>query len=304
MNYLAGLKTGDAIELIAPASRCSDAELRGLLDLLESWGLRVLVSDTLFGKDLLCANSDEQRFLHLKNALYNPESKAIICVRGGYGATRLLPQLTQLKAPAMAKIFVGMSDITCLHLYLQQHWHWPTVHGSVLPAKLSAESLASLKSILFAQTPSVVFNTMKPLNQLAQASGLIQSQVIGGNLTLVQASIGTRWQMNGSRRFILLEDVGERGYRVDRMLEHLQQANLFQDATAIIFGDFLEGKEPNGSSLIQPVLERFAAQCPIPVVQIEGVGHGRTNFPIPLGTDASLQLGVDIKLTCQLGIYP
>jgi muramoyltetrapeptide carboxypeptidase len=302
MNNLSGLKAGDMVELIAPATRCTDEQLAGLIAQLESWGLRCNVPKEMFGKDLLCANTDEQRFQQLKNALYNPETKAVLCVRGGYGAMRLIPRLAQLKPPAMPKIFVGMSDITCLHLFLQQHWHWPTIHSSVLPAKLSVESLAALKSILFVPTKEVVFYKIKPLNQWAEETRLLHSSVRGGNLTLVQASIGTPWQIDARKSLILLEEIGERAYRVDRMLEHMQQANIFQEAAAILFGDFLEGQEPDGSSLIQPVLERFASQCSIPVVQIEGIGHGLTNFPIPLAAKASLQLGLDSKLTCSLAM--
>ena len=92
---------------------------------------------------------------------------------------------------------------------------------------------------------------------------------------------------------------GSAGRADPRLLEHLRQANIFKDAAAILLGDFIEGYEPNGSSLITPVLERFASQCEIPVVLVKGIGHGYTNFPIPLGTDAKLKLGKKITLTCQ-----
>ncbi|WP_019215335.1 hypothetical protein [Legionella tunisiensis] len=82
------------------------------------------------------------------------------------------------------------------------------------------------------------------------------------------------------------------------MLEHLCQASIFKDTAAILFGDFLGGNEPNGSSLIKPVLERFAQNSLIPVAKIEGIGHGYTNFPILLGAVAKLQLGSRVKLTC------
>lgn len=116
----------------------------------------------------------------------------------------------------------------------------------------------------------------------------------------MQTSIGTFWQIDGENKIIFIEEIGERGYRIDRMLEHLHQACIFKDVSAILLGDFIGGTEPNGSSLIKPVLERFAQSCEIPVVKVEGIGHGNINFPIPLGTKAKLTLGNKINLICSV----
>ncbi|KTC91056.1 S66 peptidase family protein [Fluoribacter dumoffii] len=297
MKKLPVLRPGDSVEIIAPSSRSTDSQLLDLKKLLESWGLICVVQEDIFARDLLCANTDEMRFKHLKNALLNPETKAVICVRGGYGSTRLIPQLTAIDAPERVKIFVGMSDITCLHLYLQQHWQWPTIHGAAAPDKFSQETIASVQSVLFAGT-AAHFKDLIPLNKHAENEELIKSQVTGGNLALIQSGIGTCWQMDGRNKIVLLEEIGERGYRVDRMLEHLTQARMFTQAAAILLGDFLEGREPNGSSLIEPVLQRFAEKSAIPVLRVPGVGHGPVNYAIPLGTEAHLQLGAHPQLTC------
>ncbi|MGL5743467.1 MAG: S66 peptidase family protein [Legionella sp.] len=298
MKKIPILISGDFVEIIAPSSRCSDKQLLELKELLESWGLQCIVKEDIFAKDLLCANTDEMRFRHLKDALANPKTKAIICARGGYGAMRLIPRLNEVYRPEAAKIFVGMSDITCMHLYFQQQWGWPTIHGAAAPDRFSKESIAALKSLLFGEVREVKFTGLTPLNQHAQKNNVIKSSVTGGNLSLIQAGIGTSWQLDGRNNIILLEEVGERGYRVDRMLEHLTQANLFQNAAAILLADFLGGDEPNGSSLIEPVLKRFAENSKIPVLKIKGIGHGQINFPIPCGTEAYLQLGPNAQLTC------
>jgi muramoyltetrapeptide carboxypeptidase len=297
MKKLPKLNPGDLVEIIAPASRCSDSQLFELKKLLESWQLKCIVKEDIFGKDLLCANTDEIRFQHLKNALQHPEIKAIICARGGYGSMRLIPKLNEINEPETTKIFVGMSDITSLQLYLLQQYEWPVIHGAAAPDRFSKESIASLKSILFGEVTEVRF-TVTPLNKQAQKNEVIQSSITGGNLAIIQAGVGTSWQMNGENKIILLEEIGERGYRVDRMLEHLQQANIFKNAAAILLADFLDGDEPDGSSLIEPVLQRFAAaNSRIPVLRITGIGHGPTNFPIPCGTEAHLQLGDAAQLT-------
>jgi muramoyltetrapeptide carboxypeptidase len=297
MTNLPVLKPGDCVEIIAPASRCTDERLSELKELLESWQLRCLVSKDIFGDDLLCANADEIRFQSLQQSLQNPETKAVICARGGYGSMRLIPALSEMTPPEKLKLFVGMSDITALHLFLEQHWQWPTIHGALAKDKFSPESIATLKSLLFGTVDQMTLPGVA-LNALAANNQVIEATLTGGNLCLVQSSLGTLWQLDGKGDIIFLEEVGERGYRVDRMLEHLRQANVFQGAKAIVFGDFIEGEEPNGTSLVQPVLERFAQDCNIPVLQIEGVGHGYINFPLLLGTKAKLQLGNKITLTC------
>lgn len=297
MKKLPVLLANDVVEIIAPASRCLDSELLALKNLFESWQLKTVIAEDLFGEDLLCANSDVMRLHHLKNALQNPQTKAVVCARGGYGSMRLLPELAKLTPIDCNKIFVGMSDTTALQLFLQQTWQWPTIHGAAAPSRFSAESIASLKAVLFGDCQQVEFIGM-PLNSAATMNHSIHATVIGGNLTLIQAGIGTFWQLNGHEKIILLEETGERGYRVDRMLEHLWQANILNDAAAIVVADFIGGKEPDGSSLIKPVLARFAERCSIPVVQIEGVGHDYINYPVPLGTEAVLQLGDEIRLIC------
>ncbi len=298
MLKLPALKPGDSINIIAPASRCTDNQLILLKELLESWQLKSFIADDIFGEDIFCANTDDARLSQLVNALTNPETKAIICARGGYGSMRLIPALTKITPSASPKIFVGMSDTTALQIYLQQQWHWPTIHGASAPDRFSPESIASLKAILFGDVKQVKFKGI-PLNSAAEKNNIIESCVAGGNLSLIQASIGTSWQLDSRNKIILLEDTGERGYRIDRILEHLTQANILKNAAAIVLGDFIDGNEPNGTSLIQDALHRFAQQSKTPVVKIEGVGHAYTNFPLPLGTNTTLQLGNKIQLTCE-----
>lgn len=297
MKKLPTLAPGDFVEIIAPASRFSETRLHGLKDLLRSWQLNYIIADDILGDDLLCANSDDVRFKHLKNALYNPKTKAVICASGGYGSMRLIPELTKLAPPPFCKIFIGMSDATALHLYLQQQWQWPTIHAALAPDKFSPKCLDTLKSILVGDVNHIQF-TGSPLNSLAEIESVIETTITGGNMTLIQAGVGTHWQIDGRDKIMLVEETGERGYRIDRMLEHFTQTNIFKNTAAIIFGDFIGGGEPNGSDLTKLVLQRFAQHCKIPVVHIEGIGHGFTNFPVPLGTPAKLRFGKKIKLIC------
>ena len=297
MFNLPKLKAGDKIEIIAPASRCSNELLVSIKNILTSWGLNCVQNDTIFGQDLLCANSDAARFQFLKNALLNPETQAIICARGGYGSMRLLPELAKISPPSTPKLFIGMSDITALNLFLQQQWQWPVVHGALAPDKFSLDSTNALKSLIFGEKEHIEF-VGKGLNTCSKRNTIIEGMITGGNLSLLQTSIGTIWQVDCQEKIIFIEEVAERGYRVDRMLEHLRQVGVFKGCIAIILGDFIGGEEPNGASLINPVLERFASTCDIPVVNIPGIGHDHVNHSLPLGTKVQLFLGGEVKLLC------
>ena len=294
------LKPGDAVEVIAPAGRVSEENLAKIVALLTHWKLQVKVADDILGDDLLCANSDAARFQHLKQALFNSSTKAIICARGGYGAMRLLPELFKLQRPPTPKLLLGMSDITALQIFLQQQWGWSTLHGSLAVWHLTETSLAAVRQIIFGEIKQLELTDLTPLNNGAKQTTVISSSIVGGNLCLVQCSLATPWQFKAEAKIILLEEINERAYKVDRMLEQLYQANIFANAKAIVFGDFMGGEEPNGASLIMPVLRRFAERISIPVLQIKGVGHGAINQAIPLGTAVKLITGVKSSLSCPL----
>jgi len=292
------IKPGDTVDLIAPAARCADALLTDVIKLLTSWGLHCNVPPDIFGDDLLCANNDARRFEQLNAALTNTTSKAVICVRGGYGSARLIPMLEKIAAPNHNKLFVGMSDITALHIFLQQQWQWPVLHGAVALDKFSPESIQQLKEVMFGEIATLKFADLIPLNAIAAKETIIASTITGGNLTLVQACLGTSWQLKPNNKIIFLEEVNERGFRVDRMLEHLKQAAIFTGIKALLLGDFTKGEEPDGTSKVPAVIERFAKEADFPVLQISGIGHGFINKPLPLGTKVNISLGRKPMLEC------
>jgi muramoyltetrapeptide carboxypeptidase len=290
MNSLPTLNPGDRVEIIAPASRSSDVALSSLIDLLKSWDLDCIVQTSIFGDDLLCANTDEQRYTMLIRALQRTDTQAVICLRGGYGSMRLIPLLSTLPCPPPLKLFLGMSDITALHSYFGRFWHWPTLFAGLNTSHFSKASLAAVKSLLFNGTHGLQYTGI-PLNQHAKQQTCIESTITGGNLCLIQCGIGTIWEIDAQDKILFLEEVNERAYRIDRMLEHCRQANILNRVAAIVLGDFIGGNEPDGTDLTQPVLQRFADLSPVPVIQIKGIGHGHTNLPLVFGTRVKLHLG-------------
>ena len=278
------LEKNDEVIIIAPASKAAPEDLNASQELLRSWGLKVHSPPDLFGEDLLCANSDKIRFAHLQEAL---SYKAIFAIRGGYGSMRLIPYLNQL-SKQKPRLFIGMSDCTALHLFFQKHWHWSTIHSGLSPKKFATSSLALLKNLLFQENLPITY-PLEPINKAAFQQQLIKTTCTGGNLTLVQASIGTIWQMNTENKIVFLEEINECAYRIDRMLTHLWQAGILYKAKALIFGDFIQKQDE--PELINSILGRFAKYCPFPVLKVANIGHGKINNPLPLNTMVTLNIG-------------
>lgn len=296
------LNKGDVVDLVAPAYGVNEEDLSEAKKYVESLGLIPRTPANIHGSDLFHSNSDEARLKYLKYALYSEDSKAIWCLKGGYGTARLIPELMKLNPPNKAKLVIGFSDITALHLFLSQEWGWASLHGPVLwqvaKGKIRQESLKRLKKIMFGKEDSQIFELSK-LNKISGEE--IKSSVIGGNLTLLQSSIGTSWQLDAKNKILLIEEVDEEAYRVDRMLLHMMQAGSFKGVSAIIIGDFNSENKKLDEERMEKVHLRFAAQFKIPVLRISGVGHTKLNHPLPFGTKAILKLGAKPSLVCESG---
>lgn len=301
------VKKNSIIDIIAPAGGvCDPAILEQIKTLLKSWQLTPRVSADLLGHDLLCANSDEKRFQQLQEALLNSSSNAIWCLRGGYGCTRLMSSLLKLTPPKKCKLFIGFSDITALHLFLQQKWHWQTIHGpslnQVVSNLIDKANSDELRKIIFGELDQLAY-LLKPYQQINNSSNFtdsIQAPLTGGSLTLIQASLGTRWQVETSNKILFLEDVNESAYRIDRMLQHLQQSGIFNPVKAILMGDFIFPQRINEEKLIQSVIKRFAGEQNLPVFHCPGIGHGSKNRSLPFARPAILDFNknqLTIKIT-------
>lgn len=294
------LEPGDIVEIVAPGFRCSDASLAAGMEFVRSLGLVPRAPRTIFGSDLLCASSDRERLRHLRRALAAPDSRCIWCIRAGYGAIRLVEPLLAMRPPGMRKLFVGYSDATTLHFLLNHHWNWPSLHGPLLDrlgsGSVPPSEIDELRAVLLGGEARIEFTALVPLNAAARARRTIASRVFGGNLTVLQSMLGTALQRS-PEQILFLEDVGERGYRVDRMLQHLAQAGLLRNVRAVVLGSFIGGREADGRDLVPGVLKRFAeAQC-IPVLAGVAAGHGEHQRPVFFNTPAELVCGLSPRLS-------
>ncbi len=284
---------GPLVDIVAPAWKCHPDDLKKGMELILSWGLHSRHPKNIFNKNSLFSQDDETRFQFLKMALSNTESDYVWCVRGGFGSIRLIPSLLKMRKPVKEKLFIGLSDITSLHLFLNQVWNWPTLHGPMLdrlgskppPLKFQKE----LRDLVTGHKNEIAFSNLKPLNAAARKAGRIKGQVCGGNLITLQSSIGTKIEWQTKNKILFIEEIGERGYRVDRVFEHFKQLGMWSQPKALIFGDFTGGSEPNGKDYVPRVLKEFSESQKFPIFKGIQSGHGVIQRPVPFNTDSVLE---------------
>ena len=289
------LQKGDVVDLVAPAFACSRQDLENGVRFLEAWGLHARVPEKVFGRDVLCSHDDKTRFQYFKNAVQARDSKAIWCLRGGYGSIRLMPWIARMPKPWQKKIFIGISDISTLSTHAMQEWGWSFVHGPLLDrlgqGRIRPREKRELHDLLFGLLDTVVFRGLRAMNAAARRRVVVRAPVTGGNLITLQSSLGTKYEWRPRGQIVFFEEIGERGYRIDRVLTHMQQAGTLQGVRAVIFGDFTGGREPDGSSRVWPVLQRFADEMSIPVLRGLPSGHDVIQRPVVMGIKADLSLG-------------
>ena len=299
------LKTGSVIDLVAPGSACGIAELHAAAKTLQTMGFVPRYSRDLFqGKSPILSAPDAHRLQQLKRALLTQDSDAVWCLRGGYGSLRLLPELSRLKPPRRAKLFIGYSDITSLHIFLKERWHWATLHAPVLErlgrGQMSLRENKALFSLICGSKKTITYR-LRAMNAAARRPRSINSEVVGGNATVLQSHLGTDFQLSTRDRILFLEDIFEKPHRVDRTLTHYQQSGFLKGCRAIVFGDFILDDKKLLNLLWKKVLNPFAEAQRIPVLKGLPCGHGSVQMPLPLGTPTELSLGDLPRMTLQSG---
>lgn len=297
------LEKGDLVDIVAPGMKPRPRVVEGIAKFLDSWGLNVRIPKDLLGKDLICSNSRAYRFESLRRALTAKDSKMVWCLRGGYGSIHLLRGLDKLKIPRN-KIFMGLSDSTSLHTFLVQKWGWSTIHGANIDRfalnEIEPREKSRFHKMLFGQDDVLTYR-LKPMNEAALKNKRILSSIVGGNLITLQSSFGTSFAIDPHGKFLFVEDIGERAYRVDRVFEHMDHLNMFKGVKAILYGQFTGGHEADGKSLVPRLLKQFAQSKKIPVFGGIQSGHGPIQHPIPFGTRAVITGGVKPSIEIHTG---
>jgi muramoyltetrapeptide carboxypeptidase len=290
VTKLRRLQSGDRVALVAPASSFPREEIAAGVAELARLGLEAVYDETIFDKGVFEAGSVETRVKAILDAWRDPGIAALIAIRGGYGSAQLLPFLDPDEVVSARKALIGYSDITALlGLYLR---HGLTaIHGPMIDRRLSkgpsAYDESSFRRTLMSVEPA---GELRPPPLETLHSGSATGMLVGGTLTQLMASMGTPWEFDPPHGAILfLEDIGERPYRIHRLLTQAAQAGIFVNTAAIVFGEFPGCDEPGDGPAIRDVLREFTKEFRGPVLFNFPSGHttGPT-WTLPFGVKAEV----------------
>ncbi|MFI5691678.1 LD-carboxypeptidase [Kribbella sp. NPDC051586] len=278
------LRTGDRVAVVAPSGRVDGARLEIGLEHLRSWGVEVdVMPSVLAGHERFeyLAADDKARAEDLRNAWLDERYAAVFCARGGYGVQRMLEYVDFDELVAVPKWFLGFSDITALHEPLNARG-LVTLHGPMAAAVEqlgNTEGRERLRALLF--EPSRVTDLLAPHGGRTVVGGVAEGRLLGGNLALLASSLGTPTYVPPAG-VVVLEEVDEAGYRVDRMLTQLLRAGWFDAVTGLVIGDFSGVQDP-----VDVVRERLEP-LGVPMVEGAAIGHQALNLAVPLGLPVRL----------------
>lgn len=283
------LKQGDTIGLIAPSSPIGEKKAQNCIDWVKSVGYAVKWGESIFGGRGYLSGSDELRAHDINMMFGDKEVDAIFCVRGGYGSMRLLDGIDYELISKNPKIFIGFSDITALHTAFFQKAGLTTFHGPMVAgyAKKDLDDLSRdyLDRALMKAEPLGDIINPPDIPIRVYNGGCASGKVVGGNLSLLSDTMGTPYEIDTKDKILLIEEVGERPYKIDRMLQHLQLGGKFKDAAGIIIGDWAECEPEEGkeSLTIDEIIEDIVVPCGKPILSGYKIGHCSPNITIPIG---------------------
>jgi muramoyltetrapeptide carboxypeptidase len=274
------LAAGDRVAVVAPSSRYDEDKLARGAAVLESWGL-VPELPAPAGRMRNFAGSDRERAQRLTEAFERDDIAAVLTVRGGYGAARLLGHFDPSVARRNPKIFVGYSDITLLLYRLTAEARVFTFHGPMVAsdlARLDAERLEAFRRFLFGEE-----GWWNGSGLVTRIPGHATGRVVGGCLSVITTMIGTPYELDPSGCVLFLEDINEPPYKIDRMLTQLVHTGRLRDVAAVVLGTF-SGCDPKDSpGEVLEVFDEILAPLAIPVVSGFDAGHHSNGGLLPIG---------------------
>ena len=291
------LKKGNTIGLIAPASSVSAEKLEKSINNLESYGFKVKMGKYVAGQYGYLAATDEERIEDLHAMYSDPEVSGIWCARGGYGCTRLLPMIDYGIIKANPKVLIGYSDVTALLNTIYQLTGIIGFHGPVGASDFNDYTIQGFEQCLLVPNSTVELISHESTEVTVMVNGTTTGTLVGGNLSLLAAMCGTPYEVNFQDKIVFIEDVGEKPYRIDRMLTQLLQAGL-NKASGIVLGVFAgcERKEGDISLTLAECLEDRLGSLEMPIMSGLSFGHIDYQFSLPIGVQASINT-IQKKLT-------
>lgn len=292
------LKKGDTVAITCPAKKLP-RDITDAVNLLESWGLRVVLGETINASHYQFAGDDDLRSRDIQRFLDDPSIKAVFAARGGYGTIRIIDNLDFTAFAKNPKWLIGFSDITVLHSHIFSNYQIQTIHGQ-MPINIpdgTRPSLETLRQVLFSEKFEYEYTAEHP-NRSGAAEGIL----VGGNLTLLVMMAGSVSDMDYSGKILFLEDVGEYLYSIDRMMWNLKRSGKLAGLKGLIVGGFTELKDndiPFGQTAEQ-IIEEIVKEYDFPVCYNFPAGHISDNHAIIFGKKVNLTVNnQSVVLTCQ-----
>lgn len=282
------LKEGDSIAIVGLANKIKKADIQHAVSVFENWGLQVILANHLFDTYHQFAGKEVDRLTDLQQALDNENIKAIISARGGYGSNQLINNIDWSGFLQSPKWIIGFSDITILLGEIYNR-NVQSVHGH-MPAlfrwKGSEKSVDALKKLLFGD-PEIINSPHNVLNKAGNTQGIL----IGGNLSILTSMISTPSDFNYEDKILMIEEISEPQYKIDRMMSQLSRAGKLKNLKGVVCGKFTDcqGDDDYGKSALEIVKEHvthYNYPCSFDVP----IGHEALNYPVIIGGKYSLKV--------------
>lgn len=292
------LNKGDTIGIIAPSSPYKpkskyslNCELYKIKKTIESFGYKVKMGNTCYlsYKGYL-AGDDYARAKDIEDMFMDKDIDGILCLRGGYGTPRILDKINYDIIKKNPKVFIGYSDITALHIAFNQYCNLVTYHGIMASTSPNWHEFTynSFKNMINMKDNLTIENPLEE-ELYTLVDGTAEGMLIGGNLSLIASTMGTNYEINTKDKILFIEEVGEKIYRIDRMLTQLDLGGKFEDCSGIIFGDFEDCKKEKNDDyeLYDLLLDRIKKYNKPCIYNLQS-GHCNPMISIPLGMNCKL----------------
>lgn len=292
MIYPKPLKPGDKVAITAPSSPVSDAKLEMSIESIKYLNLEPVVMPSCHMRHGYLAGPDKQRAEDINAAFASEEIKGIFCLRGGYGTTRILPMIDFDMIKRNPKVFIGYSDITSLHININQKCNLVTFHGPMPTTDYRLHegfTNDSLKKCLFASESlkEIVNPEGEKIHVLR--SGSAKGALTGGNLSLMAGTLGSPYEVDTRGKILFIEDVDEMPFRIDKMLTALSLAGKFSDCEGVVLGTFERCEEADHPTLhLRQIFEEVILPWNKPTILNLRAGHIYPQSTLPMGAKVAL----------------
>ncbi|HTM93412.1 MAG TPA: LD-carboxypeptidase [Flavisolibacter sp.] len=294
------LKNGDIIGITSPAGFITQEEIEPAVQVMQNWGYKIVLGDTIGRRDFTFGGTDEERLNDLQKMLDDPKIRAIMCARGGYGSLRIVDRINWTKFKAHPKWIIGFSDITVLHNHIHNKFQIASLHSKMtnsFPDNWNAAEpiqIETINSIRDALSGKRMKYSALPNSNNKQ--GIADGVLIGGNLKTIESLSGSASDIKTDGKILFVEDTGEYLYSIDRMFWNLKRTGKLKNLKALVVGGFrVKPDDPGeefGKTIEEIVLEKIKGHN-YPVCFDFPVGHQRNNFALKCGVRHRLSVKED-----------